>query len=141
MRRGGVLVVVNIDRNLARRAAAAAAALVLTLAACGGGDDDAGDSSAPAATAGAGGETAASGDSVIEISGFAFSGVTSVPAGTVLTIANNDTAPHTFTADDGSFDTGTIQPGATAEITLATAGTFAYHCDIHASMTGSITVT
>ena len=133
--------VVNIDRNLTRRAVAAAAALVLTLAACGGGDDDAGDTAAPAASEAAGGDTAAPGEPVIEISGFAFSGVTSVPAGTVLTIANNDSAPHTFTADDGSFDTGTIQPGATAEVTLSTAGTFAYHCDIHSSMTGSITVT
>lgn len=130
--------VVNIDSTFARRSAAVAAALVLTLAACGGGDEGADESGAPASAAGA---TAAAGDPVIEITDFAFSGVSSVPAGTVLTVVNNDSAPHTFTADDGSFDTGAIQPGESAEVTLSTAGTVAYHCDFHGSMTGSITVT
>lgn len=129
----------NVDRQLARSAAALAATLVLTLAACGGYGDEA---SAPAdeASAPAAG-TAAAGEPVIEIAGFAFSGVTSVPAGTVLTVVNNDSAPHTFTADDGSFDSGAIEPGSSFEITLTSAGTFAFHCNFHASMTGSITVT
>jgi plastocyanin len=58
-----------------------------------------------------------------------------------VTITNNDSAGHTFTADDGSFSTGKIDPGASATITFDTAGTFAYHCDFHSSMKGSITVT
>ena len=50
-------------------------------------------------------------------------------------------APHTVTADDGSFDTGKIDPGASATITVDTAGTFAYHCNFHPSMKATITVT
>jgi plastocyanin len=132
-------VVVNDDRNLARSAAALTAAFVLTLAACGGGDDD--DGSVADTAAGTAATAAAAGEPVVEIAGFAFGGVTSVPAGTVLTVVNNDSAPHTFTADDGSFDSGAIQPGASFEITLSTAGTVAFHCEFHSSMTGSITVT
>ncbi len=49
---------------------------------------------------------------------------------------------HTATADDGSFDTGTITPGASsAGVTFNTVGTFAYHCKIHAAMHGTIAVT
>ena len=61
--------------------------------------------------------------------------------GTTITVTNNDTTAHTVTADDGSFDTGKIDPGASATITLDTAGTFAYHCNFHPNMKASITVT
>ena len=127
-----------------RQLVAVFAGAALTLAACGGGDDEADSTPAPATEA-ADDTTAAAapagGDAAITISGFAFSGATEVAAGTTGTITNNDTAPHTVTADDGSFDTGNIAPGGTATITLDTAGTFAYHCNIHASMKGSISVT
>ena len=46
-----------------------------------------------------------------------------------------------MTADDKSFDTGRIQAGKTASITLSEAGTVKFHCDIHNYMTGSIHVT
>jgi plastocyanin len=124
--------------------AAALAGAVLTLAACGGGDDEAAATTAPGAEATATDAPAAApagGEAAITISGFAFSGVTEVAAGTTVTISNEDSAPHTVSADDGSFDTGNIAPGESATITLSTAGTFAYHCNVHASMKGSITVT
>lgn len=129
--------------TLARITAATIATAGLTLAACGGGDDDAADTTPPAATSPSGdaASAGATGDATITIESFAFSGASSVPAGTTITVTNDDTTAHTFTADDGSFDTGTIQPGSSAQVTLGTAGTFAYHCDIHASMTGSVTVT
>ncbi len=48
---------------------------------------------------------------------------------------------HTATADGGGFDTGNIAGGATsAPITMTTAGTFGYHCGIHPSMVGTLTV-
>lgn len=55
---------------------------------------------------------------------------------------NGDTVAHTATQDgSGGFDTGAIAPGATsAPITMATAGTLSYHCSIHPSMTGTLTV-
>ncbi|HEV2825446.1 MAG TPA: cupredoxin domain-containing protein, partial [Actinomycetota bacterium] len=36
----------------------------------------------------------------------------SVAAGTTLLVANVGGKPHTLTADDGSFDTGLVEPGA-----------------------------
>lgn len=50
-------------------------------------------------------------------------------------------ATHTATADGGGFNTGSIAAGATSTpITMSTAGTFAYHCSIHPSMVGTLTV-
>jgi plastocyanin len=39
-----------------------------------------------------------------------------------------------------AFDSGNLAPSATYQHTFATAGTFAYHCAIHTTMTGSVTV-
>lgn len=64
-----------------------------------------------------------------------------VKAGTTVTVANDDGTAHTFTADDGAFDTGRIDGGAHTTITIGTAGTYAYHCKIHSSMTGVIDAT
>lgn len=125
--------------TIVRTAAATLVAATLTLAACGGGDDDASPSTEAAATVASGGDEASG--AAITIQSFSFGGVTSVTVGTTVTVTNDDSVPHTVTADDGSFDTGTIQPGDSAQITLDAAGTFTYHCNIHGSMTGSITVT
>ncbi len=77
----------------------------------------------------------------VSIKDFSFQPATiSVPVGGTVTWTNNDTTGHTVTADDGSFDSGTVSPGATFSQTFATAGTFTYHCNIHPSMTASITV-
>jgi plastocyanin len=122
---------VTTPRSIIRHSFALAAVTALSLVACGG-DDDGGAgtaTTAPAATA------------TITISGFAFSGVTDVPAGTVLTVINDDTAPHTFTAEDGSFDSGTLNPEDAFQIQLDTPGTYTYFCAFHPSMTGTITVT
>jgi plastocyanin len=48
---------------------------------------------------------------------------------------------HNITADDGTFASGSLAPGATFQITLTTAGEHHYHCSIHPSMQGSVTVT
>jgi plastocyanin len=47
---------------------------------------------------------------------------------------------HDITADNGSFTSGNMAPGATFETTLAV-GTYAYHCSIHPTMKGTVTVT
>jgi plastocyanin len=73
-----------------------------------------------------------------------------VAAGTTLLVANVGGKPHSLTADDGSFDTGIIDPGAeggrfagkSASVTLNQAGTFKFHCEVHpAAMKGVVTVT
>jgi plastocyanin len=65
----------------------------------------------------------------------------SIAAGTTVTWTNRDSVPHTATAGDGSFDTGTIDGGASAGATFATPGTFTYACAFHPNMTGTIVVT
>jgi plastocyanin len=74
----------------------------------------------------------------------------SVPAGTTLLVANVGGKPHTLTADDGSFDSGIVDPGPeggrfagkNASVTLSKPGTFGFHCEIHpAAMKGVVTVT
>ena len=77
----------------------------------------------------------------ITIDNFAFTtSAATYPVGTVITVTNNDATAHTLTADDSSFDTGNLNSGQSASITLSKAGTVGFHCDIHTSMTGSITV-
>ncbi|HET7573719.1 MAG TPA: cupredoxin domain-containing protein [Solirubrobacterales bacterium] len=63
-----------------------------------------------------------------------------VQAGGKVIWQNEDTAPHTATADDGSFDTGTIEQGKLGSETFKEPGTFAYHCTIHPTMHGTVEV-
>ncbi len=63
-----------------------------------------------------------------------------VARGTTVTWTNNDGVSHTSTSNTGVWDTGTIQPGSSATFTFNTAGSYAYHCSIHPSMTGTIVV-
>jgi plastocyanin len=108
-------------------------AVLLLLGACGGGDDDDGASGSGDATAPAGAE--------ITIEGSAFHGATSARAGSTLTVRNEDGFAHTFTPDeDGAFDGLELDGGDAGEVELAEAGTYAYHCEIHTSMTGTIEV-
>ena len=58
--------------------------------------------------------------------------------GTVLW-TNNDNAVHTVTADNGSFDSGDLQPGSTFFYTFSR-GVYTYHCKYHPETTGSIRV-
>jgi plastocyanin len=57
-----------------------------------------------------------------------------------ITWNNKDSAPHTATALDGSFDTGTIQPGASGSATVPAQGTIPYHCTLHPWMTAILQV-
>lgn len=63
-----------------------------------------------------------------------------VQAGGKVIWQNQDTAPHTATADDGSFDTGTIEKGKIGSETFKEAGTFTYFCEIHPTMKGTVEV-
>ena len=63
-----------------------------------------------------------------------------VARGSTVTFVNNDVAAHDARADNGGFATPIIQPGGSANVTLATAGNFVYHCSIHPGMVGTIVV-
>jgi plastocyanin len=60
--------------------------------------------------------------------------------GQTINVANHDTTLHTFTADDRSFNTGSIGASTSRPVTFAKAGTFPYHCNIHVSMHGVVQV-
>jgi plastocyanin len=61
------------------------------------------------------------------------------PADTI-TWTNEGAHPHTVTADDGSFDSGMLQPGQSFSWTFTNPGTVTYHCNIHPFMMGSVSV-
>ena len=117
----------------------AAGLMVLGLAACG--DDDATDSdSDQVTTTTAPDEGGAAEEATITAADFSLTSVTA-KAGEDVYLDNTGEKPHTVTADDGSFDTGTVQPGKEGEFTAPSEpGTYAYHCSIHATMTGTLTV-
>jgi plastocyanin len=78
----------------------------------------------------------------VQIANFAFSPSTlEVKVGTTVTWTNADSAPHTVTADDGSFASNDLNQGASFSFTFTTAGTYAYHCGVHPGMKATVTVT
>ncbi len=106
------------------------------IAGCGGGGDAGGGY-------GGGGDTTSSGGAeTVAIEDFLYApDELTVPAGTTVEFPNEDGSPHTATSKEmGGFDTGTIKPGASGELTLDEPGTFAYYCAFHPFMKGTITV-
>jgi plastocyanin len=119
--------------------AAAASLLVVGLAACGGDDSS--------STTTAAGETTTSGgggadDYVVVAKNIAFANDLTVEPGEQFTLDNQDSTAHTLTADDGSFDSKEVAGGATSDpITPPQEpGTYKFHCEIHSSMHGTLTV-
>lgn len=90
----------------------------------------------------AGGEAPAAGAQAVEIKDFAFAPPTlEVAVGTTVGWSNGDGVGHSVNASDGAFDSERLEQGDTFEFTFDTAGEFAYICDIHPYMAGTITVT
>ena len=63
-----------------------------------------------------------------------------VEPGSTITWTNKGDEPHTVTADDGSFDSGRLNPGDSYTVAFGGQGTVTYHCEIHPEMRGSVTV-
>ncbi len=63
-----------------------------------------------------------------------------IAAGDVVTWTHEDSAAHTVTADDSSFDSDRLSSGETFSFTFSQPGTYGYHCNLHPSMTGRIVV-
>lgn len=63
-----------------------------------------------------------------------------VNAGDSVTWRNTGGEGHTATSNNPGFDPGLLNPGASKTIVFGTAGTFDYHCAIHPSMHGTVTV-
>jgi plastocyanin len=77
----------------------------------------------------------------ITIANFQFSPTTmEIAVGETAQRINNDTTPHEIVADDNSFQSPVLQVGESFNFTFTQAGTYAYHCQIHPSMKGTIMV-
>ena len=77
----------------------------------------------------------------ITISNMAYSNPNlQVAVGTKVTWVNNDNMVHTVTANNSSFNSGDIAYNGSYSYTFTTAGTYAYHCKYHSSMTGVVVV-
>jgi plastocyanin len=73
-------------------------------------------------------------------------GELTVKAGTTVTWVMDANFPHTVTADDGSFDSGTMNNGQSFSVIFDQTGEVPYYCSIHggpggSGMSGTITVT
>lgn len=76
----------------------------------------------------------------VDIANFAFSPAEmTVAKGATVTWTNRDSVEHTITS--GLFDSGNIKNGESFSFAFTQAGAFEYHCSIHPSMKGKITVT
>lgn len=138
-------------RRRPRRLSAGLGALGLTLVAVGcGGDDDMGDESvATTAFASATTEAAETTDATVAVEtvevrmvNFSFDPSTiTIPVGTTVVWTNDDGADHTSTSDDGTWDSGVIEPGDSFEFTFDEPGTYTYLCEIHPTqMQGTVVV-
>jgi len=115
-----------------RRFALPLLALAFAAAGCGGPDEKPA-TAAPVA--------APQAQATVDIMSFKYKPVTvTVRKGGRVRWTNSDSAAHTATADDRSFDTQTIDKGAARMVSFTTAGTFAYHCDFHPFMKATVVV-
>jgi plastocyanin len=119
-------------------------AVVVLVLGCGGGTSPgpAGGTGSPAAAPTSAPSSNPVTSPTIVIKNFAFQPVSlTVAAGTTIKVINEDQAPHTVTAADKSFDTGTLSGGRSGEFTApAKPGTYPYICTIHQYMMGTLIV-
>lgn len=79
---------------------------------------------------------------VVRIANFAFVPATvTVAAGQSVSFVNDDSEPHTASAVDRSFDSGGLDLHDTWQHAFRTPGRYAYFCEMHPTMTGTIVVT
>lgn len=63
-----------------------------------------------------------------------------VARGDTVVWVNRDFYPHTATASDGSFDSGTIPASESFEQTIEASGDFRYSCTLHPTMRAMLRV-
>jgi plastocyanin len=77
----------------------------------------------------------------VQISNFAFSPPTlTIAVGDTVTWTNGDEAAHTATSMEGAFDSGNLDSGQAFSFTFTEPGAYAYRCDYHSGMQGTIVV-
>lgn len=115
----------------------AALAVAAALAAGGCGSSNPAHARASGAAPAAAGSVSA-GDAIAQ---YAYSPATlRVRTGGTITFTNDDQTPHTATADNGSFDSGSIAQGQKKTLSFTKPGTYSFHCAFHAFMHGTVVV-
>lgn len=110
------------------RFAALVLLLVVVVSACSSSSDGTTTGPVPAGT-------------VVSIVNFDFEpSAVDLAAGETITFVNNGTASHTSTAVDGLWDSGTLAPGESFDVTIAETGELPFFCNIHPSMEGTLNV-
>lgn len=113
-------------------------ALVLSIG-CGGGGGGNGGGGNPGGPSGPPPSNAATIEIVASSGAQAFNpNPAGLPASRAVVWRNSDGEIHRIVANDGSFDTGVISPGASSgQITLPAEGA-RYHCTLHPTMVGAV---
>ena len=113
-------------------------AIALAAGACGG--DGGGGSPTSPSPSGGGGTSASVTVNITTTAGSQSFNPNPASMGTAGTVAwtNSDGAVHRIVANDGSFDTGDISPGATSRAVTVSGAGANYHCSIHPAMIGAI---
>jgi len=76
---------------------------------------------------------------VVEIHGMAFTpAALDVAVGDTVTWINHDVVPHTATAEDGAWDSGSLKQGAEWSLVVKASGPVDYRCAFHPQMTGVV---
>src|SRR5437588_12976612 len=79
--------------------------------------------------------------SAVNIQNSAFApATTTIRVGDTVAWTNRDAFSHTSTSDTAAWHTGGIRAAAAGSLVFTVAGTFAYHCAIHAFMHGTVAV-
>jgi plastocyanin len=129
----------------------AALGTALALAACSGSGISTTAPTGPAAATGAGAtavasictEPAAGTATVVSASvqNNTWSQPVTAKVGDVITWTNADAVPHRVALDDGSCTmSANIAGGGSGSLVFSVAGTFPFHCAVHSSMKGTITI-
>jgi plastocyanin len=79
---------------------------------------------------------------LVMIADFSFTPqVVTIKQGQYVSWKNTGSVAHTSTSDNALWNTSTIQPAQTSgPVYFGTVGSFTYHCSIHPTMTGTVTV-
>ncbi len=62
-----------------------------------------------------------------------------VKVGSKVTFTDHDAMAHTATSNHHGFDV-VVEPGESRTVTVSKPGTYAYYCEFHAFMRGTVTV-
>lgn len=124
-------------RTLLRSAVCASALVTVS---CGGSDGGGSSTPGPTPTPTPTPTPQATAISIVDNRGDQSFNPNPVPAPTsgTVTWVNNNGEVHRIVANDGSFDTGNIAPGASSSAVPVPAGGVNYHCSLHPTMVGVV---